>query len=225
MSRESYSIPQGPTARYDFQRTAIEQTTAMAAAWGIPTDMLATIAQQQSVYQQRYGVANNKNTQSKVAIADRDEAWSLLAASLVELYNQYLVNNNVISAAEKMALNLHTSSGRGGTVTAAAITTPVVILVAEEASVLHVVFTDSASVSGSHAKPDGVAFCEIWAKIDGPAPTAPTDCTAHYNIARSHEGIVFTPEQRTKPIYGFARWVNKNGKVGIWGNVFSAIIP
>jgi hypothetical protein len=225
MGRETYSIPKGPTDRHNFQGNAIDYAIANAADWGVPQDLITTLIAFRSTYEQRYSVANNKNTQSKVAIADRDESWGDIAVPLVELYDQYLMNNDAISAADKIALNINTYDGRGVTVTQAAITTPVVVLVASDSSILRVVFTDSASVSGSHAKPDGVAFCEIWAKIDGAAPVSPAECVEHYNIARNNQAVVFDSTQRTKTVYGFARWVNRNGKVGIWSNTFSAIIP
>lgn len=225
MSKETYSIPQGPTARFDYQRNAIELMTANAPIWGIPLVAISGIVLLQISYVQKYGIANNKNTQSVAATADRDAKWDELAMQLVKLYNQHLINNDSIDAADKAALNIHTGQGRGNFVKTAAITTPVVLLMAEELSVLHVVYTDSASASSSHAKPAGVAFCEVWGKIGGAAPVVPADCVERNNISRSHESIVFDPSQRSKVFYGFARWVNKNGKIGVWGNMFSATIP
>jgi hypothetical protein len=61
--------------------------------------------------------------------------------------------------------------------------------------------------------------------ISNELPASQAECTDRYNIGRSHESIVFAPEQRGKTLYGFARWVNRNGKLGPWSGLFSAIIP
>jgi hypothetical protein len=91
-------------------------------------------------------------------------------------------------------------------------------------STLFVVFTDSATPA-SHAKPDNVAFCEINYKIDVPLPSGPEECPDEVNISRSHTAIVFTPAQRGKVVNGYARWVNKNGKIGPWSGLITAIVP
>lgn len=97
-------------------------------------------------------------------------------------------------------------------------------LVAEEASVLHVIYSDP-SAPGTHYKPANVAFCELVYKLGDPVPKNAGECPERYNVCRSHEGIVFTQDQRGKTIYAFARWVNKNGKMGPWSDLVKAIIP
>jgi hypothetical protein len=102
--------------------------------------------------------------------------------------------------------------------------TPILTLVSEEISVLHIVYADSGAPN-THYKPANVAFCEICYKVGDPTPATIAECTERYNISRSHEGMVFTPQQRGKNIYTYGRWVNKNGKLGPWSNLVSAIIP
>ncbi|MEI7675166.1 MAG: hypothetical protein WCJ03_00185 [Bacteroidales bacterium] len=224
MSKESYSIPTGPTARYDFQRNAIETCTANATVWKISADRLTKIAPLRADYELKYSVTNNRSTQSPAATSAREAAWSLLEPALIDLYDHDILNNNDIPADGKNALNIHLTAVGGGTPAAAPNTTPIVTLTAEEISVLHVVFADSASL-GSHSKPANVAFCEVVYKLDVPAPTDPAECPERANIARSHEAIVFAPAQRSKTVYAFARWVNRNGKTGPWSGMVTAIVP
>jgi hypothetical protein len=224
MSKETYRIPIGPTGQYDFQRNTLGYAKANAQAWGIPDTKLVRIAGLSTDYELKYALANNKNTQSPAATAARKGAWNLLEPELIDLYDHHLINNDAISIADKEALHIHGISGYSGSPAPAPISTPVVTLVSEEISVLHVVYSDSAA-PGTHYKPANVAFCELNYKLGEPAPTGVEQCTERYNIARSHEGITFSSDQRGKMIYVYARWVNKNGKQGPWSGPVSALIP
>lgn len=224
MSKETYSIPTSPSSRYDFARNAIELFIANATAWGIPAEKLTSIAPKRTDYELKYAVTNNRSTQSPATTVAREASWDVLEPDLVDLYNHHVLNNDAISANDKEALHVHYLGSGGTSSSAAPTTTPVVTLSAEEISVLHPVFSDSASPA-SHSKPANVAFCEINYKIDGPAPVNPAECPERANITRSHEAIVFTPAQRGKTVYAYARWVNRNGKFGPWSGLFTAIIP
>lgn len=223
MSKETYSIPTGPSTCYDYQKAIINLCAANAAAWGIPAAKITSISDFSADYELKYNVSNNRSTQSPAATAAREASWIPVKEGLIDLFNHYLLNNDDIAPEDKEALHIHLTGGGGGTLAPAPTTTPIISLTAEEISVLHVIYADSASPA-SHSKPAGVAFCEMVCKI-GELPASPTECTDRYNISRSHESIVFTPAQRGKTLYGFARWVNKNGRLGPWSGAFSAIIP
>jgi hypothetical protein len=224
MSKETYSMPTSPTARYEFQRNAVETCTTNAVLWKISADRLTAIAPLRADYELKYAVTNNPSTQSPSATAARDASWDLLEVVLTDLYDHDILNNDAIPAGGKEILHIHNTGTGGGTSAPVPTTTPVVTLAAEEISVLHVLFSDSETPA-SHSKPANVAFCEINYKIDAPAPTVPSDCSERANITRSHEALVFPPNQRGKTIYAFARWVNRNGKTGPWSGMVTAIVP
>ena len=115
MSKESYSIPTGPTARYDFQRNAIETCTTNAIAWKISSERITKIIPLQTDYLLKYGVTNNRSTQSPAATAAREAAWSLLEVALIDLYDHNILNNENIPADGKNALNVHLTAVGGGT--------------------------------------------------------------------------------------------------------------
>ena len=223
MSKETYSTPTSPSACYDFEKDIISLCVLNAIAWGIPPEKITAITALRTDYELKYGITSNRSTQSPAATAAREAAWSSLKDGLIDLFNHYLLNNDAISVEDKEALHIHLTAGGGGSVSPAPTSTPIISLTAEEISVLHVVYADSASPA-SRSKPLNVAFCEVVCKI-GELPASPAECSERYNISRSHESIIFTPEQRGKTLYGFARWVNKNGKQGPWSGLFSAIIP
>jgi hypothetical protein len=224
MNKETYSFPSTQSGQFEFQRNAISLVQANFQQWQLAPDTVNPLLPLQSDYEQKYSVANNWSTQSPAATTARNASWDVLKVGLTTLYNEQLLNNPRISPADKEALQIHYYSSGGGTSSPAPTTTPVVTFVSEEISVLHVVYSDSAT-PGVHAKPSNVAFCELACKIGEPAPTDISECIAQYNISRSHDGIVFSPDQRGKTIYAYARWMNKNGKFGPWSNMVSAIIP
>ena len=223
MAKETYSIPNAPNDRYDFERNVISLSKTNAAVWGIPDTVITNLTTLQAAYEIEYNVANNKNTQSPAVTAARDAAWEPLKESLSDLYNHYLINNNSISVSDKDALFIHYSGTGGGKSAPAPTTTPLITLLSEEISVLHVVYSDSTT-PGKHYKPDNVAFCEL-AYLVGTAPSSVSDCTERINVSRSHKAIVFSESQRGKIIYAFARWVNRNGKFGPWSGISTALIP
>ena len=224
MSKETYSIPAGQTARYHFQRNVIEICTSNAEAWGISAERLAKMIPTRADYEQKYAIASNKSTQSPAATVARDAAWEIYKIQLVDLYNHDILNNDAIPTSEKDALYIHYTATGGGIPASAPISTPIITFAVGTMSVLKVIYADSAAPA-THSKPDNVVFCELVYKVDAPAPGGPVECVERLYIPHSHETIVFTPDQRGKTIYAYARWVNRNGKVGPWSGVVTAIIP
>jgi hypothetical protein len=224
MSQELYSIPTAPHAQYDYQRNLIERCIAGAAAWNIPVDVLTAIAEPRSNYEHAFSVSINSTTSNQSTTAARLAFWNVYVPMLISLLNTHIVNNPLISPADKEALNIHSNGGFTTISSPAQVTAPVVSFLTEETSALHVMYADPATPT-IHAKPANVAFCELRYKIGDPAPISVSDCTIEHNVARSHESIVFSDEQRGLRIRGYARWVNKNGKKGPWSGQITAIIP
>jgi len=225
MALESFTIPDSLPERFDYQRNATEIIPGNATAWGVPAPLVEELIAAHLDYEKTCVATTNSGVHNPIATAAREKAWALLKVTLSEIYEKYLLYNDAIDSDTRIALHIHPLAGGGaGTITPAPRTTPIVTLSLQEISVLHVMYSDSATPS-SHAKPDGVAFCEFAYKIDLPAPETPKDCTERFFISRSNTAMVFEPEQRAKRIYGFARWVNKNSKTGPWSDVITAIIP
>jgi len=225
---QTYKIFPGVHAFFDQQQYTVDAAIANATTWGVDTAKLTAIAPARTLYELCYKVTANPKMQSPAATALRNEAFDKYLVLIRDLYDHCLINNDAISADDRIALNIHTPSVGAGKarVEKEIITTPVVVMVSEEVSVLHTVYTDSASPA-THSKPVGVAFLEIYAKqgLATAPPASPSDCDLRYNISRNHEAITFEPEERGKTFFGFARWVSSKGKAGPWSGMFSTFIP
>ena len=224
--KQSYAIPQGIHARFDFQQNAADTVTTKATLWGIPVEVITNIATGRSVYVNWYQVCANKKTQNEVATNARDMAWDKYEISLRALYDLNLINNPKLTDEDRTALGIHIIGGPKVLASKEIISTPVLTMVSEEISVLHAVYTDSAT-PGTHAKPNKVAFLEIWATLTvhgAPPPAGVANCELRFNITRNHQAISFDPEDRGKTFYGFARWVSTKGEVGVWSSMVFAFI-
>ena len=224
---DTYRIYLGVHSFYDQQQFVIDRCVEKALPWGVDAARLTAISPVRTSYELYFKVTANPNTQSPAATALRNAVFEKYVELIKDLYDHCLINNSAISADDRLALNIHAPTG-GSTAKKEVeiITTPLVTHVSEELSVLHFVYSDSASLT-NHCKPAGVAFLEIYAKEADSTepPVTPSDCLLRYNITRSHQAITFEPEERGKTFFGFARWVTTKGKAGPWGGMFSAIIP
>lgn len=224
MSKETYTIPKLLNDRYDFANNVVTLCTENATVWNIPAEVITAITPLLTDYRLKYDVTSNKSIRNLAATTAREASWDKLEIGLTDLYNYYLLYNNAITAADKEILHIHPITPGGYSPSPAPTTTPVVTFTTEEISMLRVVYSDS-SATGTHYKPKNVSFCEVWYKVDAPAPAIPDDCPSSCNISRSHNAILFSTQERGKTVYGFARWVNRNGKVGPWSGMFTAIVP
>lgn len=224
MEKESYRIPSKPLDCFEVSNTVLRMITESGEKWGVPRSVTTDFTTVMADYNSNYQVANNRSTQSPGATAARNASWSPVKVQLTEIYNNYFLNNPAISVSDKEILGINIINQGGKAPFPAPTSTPNVTLSSEQISILYVVFSDSATPN-SHAKPEGVAFCEICYKIDGVAPVTPEECPLNKYISRSHEPLVFEPSQRGKVVYLYARWVNRNSKTGPWSGVFTSIIP
>ncbi len=226
MNIESFSMPTSVAGRFDLQQYTIEKCITNAVAWKVPAVTLTDIAPNRTAYELWYKVVANIQTRSVAATASRNEAWDKLAIQLKNLYDTCLLNNAAIIIDEKYALGIKITdtmirvAGRKPT------TTPVVTLVSGEVSILHVLYADSATPN-THAKPHGVAFMELTAKIgiSTAPPASAADCTVNFNISRNHEAIEFDATDRGKTVFTYSRWVTTTGEVSPWAGMVMGIIP
>lgn len=224
MLKYSFTVPKTLAEQFSFQQTVTEMLAQKATAWGVPEDQVTLLTAQSTDYETKYEESANSQTQSPALTAARRDAWNTLETTIYSVYNRYLLYNDAISAKDRDALHIYEVNVGGKSAYDAPASSPLVNFSTEDVSVLHVNYANS-STSKAHRKPDGVAFCEVACKVGGEAPFTIDECAAHYFVARSHQEIVFNPNQRGSMVYAYARWVNRNGKTGPWGSQIMAIIP
>ena len=223
---ESFRFPTTVSGRYAFEQFAISKATTNETAWKIDAAKLTALTPTQTIYEQWYTETLNKQTRSIAATSARDLAWGKLKPGLKDLYDTCLLYNPEITDDDKSALGIHIRETVKKSAKKTPVSSPVFFFSSEEISFLHPVITDSNNPQ-SHAKPDGVGFMELVAKIDvATAPPATVnDCTLNYHVSRSHEPIEFDSTDRGKTFFAYGRWVTTNGKSGPWSGMVSGIIP
>ena len=226
MNIETFGMPSSIAGRFDLQQCTIEKCITNATAWKVPAATLTDIAPNRTAYELWYKVVANIKTRSVAATASRNEAWDKLSVQLRDLYDTCLLNNAAISIDDKYALGIKITDSMIRVVGRKPVTTPVVTLASGEVSILHVIYADSATPN-THAKPHGIAFLELTAKIGVATapPASAADCTVNFNISRNHEAIEFDATDRGKTVFTYSRWVTTTGEVSPWGGVVVAIIP
>lgn len=224
MKQSMFSFPVLQADFFGYQRNAYQIIFPNANAWSISAAQMAIFTERRDSFEVKYLVTDNDGWQNPIATQARNIAADLLKEILSEIYEKNIVYNDAVDADTKAALHIHFVEGNTGAITPAPRTKPIVTLASKETSMVHLVYVDSATPT-SHAKPANVVFCEFHYKLDGAAPEIPKDCPERLFVSKSNTTIVFEPEQRGKKIYGFARWVNKNSKVGPWSDLVTAFIP
>ena len=76
----------------------------------------------------------------------------------------------------------------------------------------------------SRAKPDGVSGCEIWVKVDGPAPADPSECRYVATDTRTPYGAQYEGSEAGKIAYYMLRWVSTRGETGPWSQTVAATV-
>jgi len=226
MTSESISIPTAVGEFHEFLKTTVELCTTNETLWGVPPTKLLAMAPSQVVYENFYSITANKQTRYVAATVARNQMWDKLDLDLRDLFSTCLLNNPAISADDKAALGIKITDSNQKTLGKAPVSTPVTSFSSEEISALHVVFADSNNTD-SHAKPHGVGYMEIAAKmsVGEKAPVSVAECTLRYHVSRNHEPIAFEDTDRGKTFFGYSRWVMTNGDSSPWSGMVSAIIP
>ncbi len=226
MTSESISIPTAVVEFHDFLKTTIDLCTTNETLWKVPPTKLTAMAPAQLVYENFYSITANKQTRNMAATAARNQMWDKLDIGLRDLFSTCLLNNEAITAEDKAALGIKITDSNQKALGKAPVSTPVTSFSSEEISSLHAVFSDSNNTD-SHAKPHGVGYMEIAAKMGLPtaAPASVADCTLRYHVSRNHEPIEFEDTDRGKTFFAYCRWVMTNGDSSPWSGMVSAIIP
>ena len=168
-----------------------------------------------------YAASTAKLTKSMTTTTNRDENQLLYEPALTIVFDDFLVNNNAISAADKLAMGIHEMTVPGAPIPPP--TQAPSVTITHGASLQLVINMRNAATSRI-GKPKGVGFMEMWYKVGDPAPMGLPDANQKINISKSGTAITYLLSQKGLTVYFFARWVTRKGGYGPWGAFFSGVI-
>ena len=219
---EIYSIPSLPSKFNQLQIVVLALIIAKGvASWGMTLLEVNAIVAYQTAWTPLWAASVNKLTKNQTATVNRDATQLVFQPALALVFDDYLINNAAISAADKLAMGIHLF-GSARTPVPDPTTAPRVNIT--YGAPLQQIVNMTNAATGKIGKPKGVGFMEMWYKIDDPAPMGLGDMNLKINIAKSGSPITYLLSQKGKTVYFFARWVTKKGGYGPWGAYFSAVI-
>ena len=190
--------------------------------WGILPLAITNLLVNQTTFKPLFDNCANKATVSKGNRSLRDNYISeIYYLQLEKVFTKYLLNNDAISVADKLALGIHPQAHNNAPIPNPT-TAPIMLISNGQPLQMNVVIRNAAT--GKIGKPKGVGFCEIWYKIDDPAPVNLDEAVKKVNIKKSGEVLTFPLTDKGKKIYFFARWITKKGGAGPFTDLFSGII-
>ncbi len=207
----------------NFQQTLAEYLPAKGLEWGVAQADIDTIVALCTLYLEKAQAAQNPGTQSPSQTVARKNAWANLWDAASWFYREHLLYNKAISSEDQNTLGIKVVEAGSRSPIPAPTEFPVIKLDSSNPAALGVRFQQQDTTD--RRKPYGVAHCQVVMKVGGEAPESIEDCPRQYNITTQGEQINFALNQRGQMVYVYARWVNRNGKVGPWTQLITAIIP
>ena len=221
---EIYSISRVPSKFNTLQKTVVTLVVNKGVAWGILPLAITNIQANQTVYTPLYALSVGKTTKNPGNTTNRDTyVADYYYPAMDVLFSKYLINNDAISAADKLALGIHAPI-ISHTPIPDPTASPMIKIVGKGEDLQLMVELRNA-VTKKLGKPKGVGFCEIWYSVDAPVPVTIDDTTSKINIPKSGTIMTFLGTQQGKRLYYFARWVTKRGGFGPWTGLLSVTIP
>ncbi len=218
---ELFSIPSSASKFNPLQITTIRLLVANGVAWGVLPLAVTNIVLSQSAYEAVFNLCNNPYTRSRGNIANRVALQIPFAAALTSIYEKYLLNNPLITAADKLAMGIHDSVSTHASIPAPELAP---LLTVSNGSSLQHLFKIRNSDTGRLARPVGVCFCEVWFKVGDPAPISLNDATQKAFLVKSGLGINFALSDKGKTVHYIGRWVSRKGVAGPWTDFFNGVV-
>jgi hypothetical protein len=215
-------VPQSDAEFNLWQVNLTDNIDSNLTAWGILAEDFTAMGIFQNSWTTAFAKANNKQNRTSADVQAKDDARDAYEKSLRKFVAQWLANNSKIANSDRERMGLTIKSG-SRTPVPVPVTFPIgtIDFSVRLRHTLH--FSDQATPS-SRAKPDGVHGCEIWTKIDGVAPTDPSELDYLATNTRSSYTKDFEGKYAGKTVWYWMRWVNKRGEAGPWSSPISAMV-
>jgi hypothetical protein len=195
--------------------------TANAAAMGVDPADATTLTAAVGVWTTAYPAHKTATGSAVAARTVKDQSRSNLEDIARPLIQQLQASPKVTDAQRNnMKINVHSTTRTPASVP----TTAPMATVDTSRRLQHVISYRDSTSPNSKKKPAGVANCEIWAKVGGPAPTDASQLTYLGNASKTPQIEEFTGAQAGLTVWYWLCWVNTRGDKGPWSEPISATI-
>jgi len=215
-------IPRTDAGFNTWQNEVATEAETNATAWGIPADVITDLKGYKSIWDTAYAKAENKQNRTSADVTAKNDASTSYQKFLRLFVTQWLSVNPKVSDADRtrMGITIHTNSR---TSIPAPGTSPIGTVDFSLRLQHTIAYYDQVSAH-SNAKPEGVLGCEIYAKVDGEAPTTVDEMKFLGTCSASPYVAKYEATKAGKIAYYWLRWVNRKGETGPWSMVVSAMI-
>jgi hypothetical protein len=215
------NIPPGELDFHNWVGPFADYVSKNATAMGLSADDVAPLTATVAIWSTAFPAHTNAHTAATSAAKTKDQARAAVESVARPLIQQLQASPKVTDTQRKaMKINVRSNSRTRVSVPT---TTPVPSVDTSQ-RLRHVIYYQDSG-SGTKKKPAGVAYCEIWAKVGGPAPTDAIQLTYLGNATKSPQMEDYSAAQAGQTVYYWLRWVNTRGEFGPWGVQVSATIP
>lgn len=107
MKNTVYLVPTDTEGRFNFESTVIMLSKAYASEWAIPNYVIQKLKYARQNYELRYIHEVNRNLKCVCSNEELDAAWDFLEKQLIDLFDNYLIDNIAISDEYKAVLYIH----------------------------------------------------------------------------------------------------------------------
>jgi hypothetical protein len=195
--------------------------TTNATAMGVAPADAAALAASVTTWNSMFPTHNTAQNAAKAATSNKNLARAAIEALARPLIQQLQASTTVTDAQRNsMQINVRSTAHTP----AAAPTSAPMATVDTSQRLRHVISYMDTAGGGSKKKPAGVAYCEIWAKVGGPAPTDVSQMAYMGNASASPQMEEYTGAQAGQMVCYWLRWVNTRGEKGPWSEPVMATI-
>lgn len=215
-------IPQSDAEFNLWQTNLINIIDSNLQTWGILTDDFSALVGKQTTWTSAFAAASNRQNRTSADVQAKDDARVGYVKDLRSFVAQWLANNSKVSNSDRERMGLTVKSR-----TRTPIPTPTTLPVGTidfSVRLQHTISYSDEATPRSKAKPAGVHGCEIWMKIDGPAPIDASELSYVATDTSSPYTVNFEGKYAGKTVYYWLRWVNTRGEHGPWSSTISAMV-
>ena len=223
MNNNDY-VPHVETRFLIWSENYVNVLSANAVRWNIPNNDIGGLNELNTVYKDKYSVAENPATRTKVAIQAKNDAKKVFIADIRRMYRSFVLYNDAVTNDDRDLLQVPIHDDRSSP-TAAPHTSPSGAI-DTSVHLRHTIrVVDSVETSKRGRVPAGVHGFEAWRKIGGAIPVSDSEFN-YLNFSSSSKLDVDYPlEDAGKIVWYRFRWANRKNQHGPWSEIVSAIVP